>query len=142
MLTSRPARIWFLALAISLAVLPAADHFAESFLVPEPTSPLYYQFVLVAGDELEIDRDGSIVGNLHANDEIEIDRDTVVDGNVSATDEIENDGTITGEVLEGAAALTLPGVDPDFFLDRADRVFDDDVVFEDAVIDDVVYVDG
>ncbi len=75
-------------------------------VLSDPESDTYDLFAAVAGDDVKIDKNSEVIGNLHAGDRADLKRDTLVDGDVSAVDEIRNQGTITGTATEGAEADT------------------------------------
>ncbi len=115
----------------------------KPFVLLEPASDAYRLFVGLAGDEIKIDKDSVVTGNIHSNDKIDLKKDALVDGDASAVGEIQGDGEITGSSDEDAAPQVLPYLPHVSSLQGlADRVFEDDVTFTDATIDDVVFVFG
>ncbi len=115
----------------------------KPFVLLEPASDVYRLFVGLAGDEIKIDKDSVVTGNIHSNDKIDVKKDALVDGNASAVGEIQGDGEITGSVEDNAAPQVLPYWPSMSSLQGlADRVFEDDVTFSDEIIDDVVFVFG
>ena len=128
-----------LSLTVSLAGAPAASQVTLS----DQRSEVYYEFAVVAGEEVKVERDAVVTGNLHANEEIDLKKGSLIEGDVSAVDEVENKGTVAGTVTEGADPLVLPVILSESELRAlADRIFEDDTTLTDAVIDDVVFVAG
>ncbi len=129
---------------MALALLCAsAEPTASELVFSDQTSEVYYRFAGVAGEEIKVQKDGEVTGNLHSNDKIDLKKDSFVNGDVSAVGEIKNKGEVTGSITEGADPLALPLLlDAASLRALADRVFEVDVTFTDEVIDDVVFVDG
>lgn len=100
------------------------------------------EHTLVAEKDVKIEDDARVMGSVHANEKVEVKKDATVLGDVTAGDEIKNDGTILGSEMEGAADVSLPNFDADDLRGMATRTFDDDYVFGDEVVDDIVFVDG
>lgn len=131
-----------LAILVALTLFPTLAA-ADPFVLVDPGSTVYNRFAVIANDEIKVDKDTTIVGDVHGNDEIELKSGSRVEGDVSAVDEIDADGTVTGQITENAPLVALPSLPPEAELRAlADRVFEDDTDFEDAVIDDIVFVDG
>ncbi|MEE8523404.1 MAG: hypothetical protein V3T72_05695, partial [Thermoanaerobaculia bacterium] len=129
------------ALAIALA-LPAPAAFCE-FLLSDPESEVYYSYLTVAGENLDVDGGASLVGKLHSNGDLRLKAGSTVDGDVSAVGEIDDRGSGSGVRIEGAAALALPEIpEAETLRALADRVFETAVTFTDEIIDDVVFVEG
>src|SRR5580692_11793988 len=135
----RPAAtgICLLLLLLTAATAPAALY------VPEPASPLYETVALAAGTGITVAEDATITGNLVCNDDIDLDEGSRVTGDVTAAGRVHQRGTVSGHVVERAPRIALPAF-PSAAQARAlaNRVFDGDKTFTDAVIDDVVYVAG
>ncbi len=115
----------------------------KPFILLDPTSDVYRLFVGLAGDEIKIDKDSVVTGDIHSNDKIDVKKDALVDGNASAVGEIKGDGEITGSSNDNAAPQVLPYWPSVSSLQGlADRVFEDDITFSDEIVDDVVFVFG
>ena len=124
---------------VALFVVPAA----ADFVLSDPESEVYYRLAITAGEQIQVEKDSEIAGHLHSNDRIDLKQDTLVTGDISAVGEIDAQGTVTGAIAEGAPPVTLPALlDAADLRALADRVFETDTDFTDAVIDDVVFVDG
>ena len=134
---------WFLWLmAVLLAVVTASNLWAD-FSLSGQESEVYYRYAVAAGEEIKVEKDSQIIGNLHSNGAVELKKDSTITGDVSAVDDVESEGTISGTVTEGAGVVGLPMLlDQSGVLSIAERIFNEDTTFTDEVIDDVVYVDG
>ncbi len=129
------------ALALCLLLLAAAPAGSE-LLLSDQESEVYYQLA-IAAEWIQVEKDTEIVGDLHANDRVDLKKDTLVTGDVSAVGEVDSQGTVTGAITEGAEPVPLPALLPAAALRTlADRVFEQDTAFTDAVVDDRVFVDG
>jgi hypothetical protein len=133
-----PASVRCLLLVLFLAAAASA-----ALYVPEPGSRLYETVALAAGGGIGVAEDASVTGDLVCNDDIELKEHSRVTGDVTAAGRVHNRGTVSGRVVERAAPVSLP-VLPTVAQARAvaNRVFDDDKTFTDAIIDDVVFVAG
>ncbi len=133
-------RPWTVALALFLTFVVGAN---AELILSDQESEVYYNFAVVAGEEIQVEKDVEIAGDLHSNGLIDLKKDSSVVGDVSAVGEIDNQGTVDGTVSEGADPLGLPALlDETALRALADRVFEENVTFEDEVIDDVVFVAG
>jgi hypothetical protein len=143
LLPARPAVHGPASACCLLLVLLLAAAASATLYVPEPGSRLYETVALAAGGGIGVAEDASVSGNLVCNDDIELKEHSSVTGDVSAAGRVHNRGTVSGRVVERAAPVTLP-VLPTVAQARAvaNRVFDDDRTFTDAIIDDVVFVAG
>lgn len=128
---------------MSLAFLPAAASGATAFVVPNPTSSLYRSFVGVGGANLQVQQNCSLTGNLQSNGPFTMAQGDKVTGNVSAVGPVSNLGTVTGTVTSGAPAKALPVLPTQAQSQAlANRVFTTNTTFNNAKIDDVVFVEG
>ena len=115
----------------------------SSFLLSDQQSEVYYTIGISAGDKIKVDKDTQIIGNLYSNKDVDLKKDTSVTGDVSAVKRAHVRGTVSGAVTENAAPLPLPSLlDEDSLRALADRIFDEKTTFTDAVIDDIIFVDG
>ncbi len=129
--------------ALSLVVLGGAVPARAEFVLAEPQSPVYYQYTVVAGERLQLEMNSAIEGNAHTNDRADLDKGSRVSGDLSAVGKVQNKGTVEGELVEGADPVALPTIPDEATLrGLADRILEEDVTFEDAVIDDIVFVAG
>jgi hypothetical protein len=126
-----------------LVLLVAAAGARAALFVPEPTSRLYETVAVAAGGGISVAEDATVSGNLVCNDDVDLQERSRVTGDVAAAGRVHNHGTVGGRVVERAPPVTLP-VLPTVAQARAvaNRVFNDDKTFTDAVIDDVVFVAG
>ncbi|HXM71437.1 MAG TPA: hypothetical protein VN970_09900, partial [Thermoanaerobaculia bacterium] len=128
---------------LALVSLPAAASGATAFVMPDPTSSLYRSFVAVGGASLIVQQSCSLTGNLQSNGSLALALGDHVTGNVSAVGLIVNLGTVSGTVTSGAPAKTLPALPTQAqALALANRVFTTNTTFNNAEIDDVVFVEG
>ncbi len=126
----------------SLVFLPAASD-ATLFVMPDPTSSLYRSFVAVGGANLQVQQSCTLTGNLQSNGPLSLGQGDKVTGNVSAVGQVSNQGTVTGTVVSGAPAKTLPVLPSQAQAQAlANRVFTTNTTFNNAEIDDVVFVEG
>ncbi|NJL28543.1 MAG: hypothetical protein HC897_11970 [Thermoanaerobaculia bacterium] len=140
--TSMARTTWLAVLGMAFS-LGAAHPAGAEFLLSDPGSEVYHRYVVVAGSTISVEMESDLVGNLHCNGTIAIKRDAHVAGDVSAVGTIVDLGTVTGTLTPGAPPVPLPALlDETAMRSLADRVFEHDVVLTDAVIDDVVFVDG
>ena len=77
--------------------LLAASPVEADFLLSDQESEVYYRFAVVVGEEIKVDKDCDIVGNLHSNSEIKLKSGSSVTGDVSAVDDVDADGTVSGK---------------------------------------------
>jgi hypothetical protein len=130
-------------LGAALVLSAAAGAAHADFRLTNPAAHVYYNHALLAGSEMTLGKGSQVAGNVHSNGTVEIRRGATVTGNVSAVRRIDNEGTVTGTVVSPAPALTLPALASADDLRRlANRVFDRDTRFTNAVVDDVVFVHG
>jgi Glucodextranase, domain B/Bacterial Ig-like domain len=128
---------------LALMSLPAAASGATAFVVPGPTSSLYRSFVAVGGASLIAQQNCSLTGNLQSNGSLALGLGDHVTGNVSAVGLVVNLGTVSGTVTSGAPARALPALPTQAqALALANRVFTTNTTFNNAEIDDVVFVEG
>jgi hypothetical protein len=136
-------RIFHLCLLSLVALATAASGGAPALVMPDPTSPLYRSFIVVAGDRLQVEKNCQLTGNVHSNLEVDLDTGDLVTGNVSAVGRVDNRGTVTGAVTSGAPARTLPQLPTEAQARAlATRVFEKDTTFKNAEVDDIVFVAG
>ena len=130
----------FAILALLLGVSNVAD---AEFVLADQESDVYQRFVLVAGGDIKVAKDGEAVGNLHSNAKVDLKKGALVDGDVSAVDKIKNKGTVTGTVTNNADPVVLPELlTEEEMRALADRVFEGNTEFTDEIIDDIVFVAG
>ncbi len=121
-----------------MAVAASAD-----FRLTDPSSDLYYRYGLLGGAKLKIGDHSSVAGNVHSNGTFEMSVSSTLTGNVSAVGKLTNRGTITGTATANAPALSLPVLSSNADLKKmANRVLPGGQLFTNAVINDVVFVDG
>jgi hypothetical protein len=131
---------WCLLLSAALAA-PFAPARAE-FLLSDQSSEIYYNYGLVAGQQITVQGGSQVTGNVHANGTLHLARESRVTGNVSAG-RILLQGTVSGTVKPGAPALPLPRLFAKEELRAlADRVLTGDQQLTNPVINDVLFVDG
>ncbi|MGD2114268.1 MAG: Ig-like domain-containing protein, partial [Acidobacteriota bacterium] len=115
----------------------------SAFVLSDQESEVYYRYAVVAGERIKISEEVEVTGNLHSNGTVDLKDASHVTGDVSAVDRVKGKGTVDGEVTPFADPVELPELlDADALRELADRVFEEDVTFEDEVIEDVVFVDG
>jgi hypothetical protein len=125
-------------LLLGIAATASAD-----FRLTDPTSSVYYDHALLAGTKLKLGERATATGNVHSNGTLEIGEHASIAGNASSVGKLTNHGTITGTTSSPAPALTLPVLASKDDLRRlANRVLTGNQTFTNAVIDDVVFVDG
>lgn len=128
---------------LSLVSLPAQASAASAFVMPDPTSSVYRSFVAVGGANLQVQQSCSLTGNLQSNGPLSLGQGDKVTGNVSAVGQVSNQGTVSGTVTSGAPAKTLPVLPTQAQAQAlANRVFTTNTTFNNANIDDVVFVEG
>jgi hypothetical protein len=127
----------------ALLLLAAGVARAGRFLLPDPTSPVYATYAVVAGRDVQIIRDSTVNGRVHANRMLKVTKGGTVAGNASASVKLLITGTVTGTQTQGAPPITLP-VLPTATAARAlaDRVLEASTILTDAVVDDVLFVAG
>lgn len=131
--------LWVLISLVLLASAAAAD----SFVLADPASPVYYRFAFGAGESIQVDRGSLVLGSIHGNDTIGLGFFSLIHGDVSAVGEIEAGGFVTGTVSEGVAPVPLPALPPAEELRAlADQVLPGGTVLQSAVVDDIVFVEG
>ncbi len=136
-------RKWvFVGTALGLLLILAPPARAE-LLLSDQSSEVYYRLAVSAGDDIQVEKDNEVTGNVHSNADIHLKQNSLVVGAVSAVGEIFNQGTVDGTTTEGADALTLPALlDAADLQALADQVLSGDTIFTDALIDEVIFVDG
>jgi len=112
------------------------------FLLTDPGSVLYYRAAVVAGSEVRLHHGSEIAGDVLSNGDVDLHHDARVLGDATAAGTVGGHGTVTGVTTSGAAPAPLPSLDVPALLALADRTFTGRTTFSDAVIDDVVFVDG
>jgi len=130
--------------AVCAAVLLLAATAASADLrLTDPGSLLYYNYGLVAGTKLQIAERVTVAGSVHSNGPLDLGEHSAVTGNLSAVGKLTNQGSVSGTVTAPAPALTLPVLASTADLKLlANRVLSGNQTFTNAVINDVVYVDG
>lgn len=132
---------------VALAVLAGAAGLARAAVsdvrLTDQSSPVYYRYALVAGEKILVTGPAEITGNLHSNDDVDLMNGSAVTGNVSAAGTLTLHGTVTGATEEGADAVTLPALaSAEELSGIAGRVEDGNVQLTDAVIDEILFVNG
>ena len=102
-------------LLVALALLSGPAR--TELLLTDPQSEVYYSLAVAAGEEIQVEKDARVTGDLHSNDKIDLKKDSVVHGNVSAVDEVKAKGTVDGTITEGAAPVPLPEILPEALVD-------------------------
>ena len=142
-LRSRSLRRGARTAGLALLLMAGATAAFSSLVLTSPSSKLYYTYGLLAGGRIQIASGSRAVGNVHANGAIHLLQGSTVEGNVSAAGKINNQGTVTGQVREQSAPLTLPALLSNAELQAlADRVLTGDQLLTNAVVDDVLFVQG
>jgi hypothetical protein len=119
-----------------------AGAISAGIYAPDPGSPVYETTALTAGQAITVTR-SQVTGNLQSNGNVDLDARSRITGNVAAVGHVHGRQEVTGSVEEGAPPVTLPALPTaDQARALANRVFDGDTTFTDAVIDDVVFVAG
>ncbi|MGH2670719.1 MAG: hypothetical protein ACRDH5_16685, partial [bacterium] len=131
------------AASVPTLLLAATALCLADFRLTDPSSRIYYQYAMVAGERLQVQGSTEIAGNLHANGDVHLLQGSAVTGDVSAAGTVTRQGTVTGTVREGTAPLTRPVLaSAEELRQTADRVLAGDTELVDAVLDDVLFVDG
>ncbi len=129
---------WAAGLLAALAAAAAAD-----FLLPDPSSRVWYRYALVAGEKLRVVGATAITGNLHSNGTVDLQSGSAVTGDVTAVGSLTLHGTVDGDTQSGAPAVTLPALPSAAELRAlADRVIEGDTELVNEVVDDVLFVAG
>ena len=149
-----------MAAAAAVAWALAGPAAAARLYVPDPGSLVYETTALAAGHRIEISEGhlgdisparrarlppaGAIViGNLACNQAIDLRAGSRITGDVLAGARVRRRGRVSGRVVEGTPRIALPALPTAAQAQAlADRSFDHDMTFTDAVIDDVVFVAG
>jgi hypothetical protein len=133
----RPPAACCFVVALLAAGAPCAALYA-----PDPGSQVYETTALAAGHAITVSR-SQVTGSLQSNGNVDLDSHSRITGNVAATGHVKGREEVSGSVREGVPPITLPAL-PTAAVARAlaNRVFDRDTTFTDAVIDDVVFVAG
>jgi hypothetical protein len=130
--------VWAAGLLAAIAAAAGAD-----FLLPDPSSGVWYRYALVAGEKLQVVGATEITGNLHSNGTADLQAGSVVTGDVTAVGSLTLHGTVNGATRSGAPAVTLPALPSAAELRAlADRVIEGNTELVDAVVDDVLFVAG
>lgn len=138
-----PVVQWTFRSLTAVLVLAAATPAGSELRLSDPTSEVYYELALLAGEEIQIEGGVSIAGDVASNGDLDLKKDAVIEGDVTVVGQAKVQGTITGTLAEGAAPRSLPELASEADLRAwADRVLDGDQTFEDERVDDVVFVDG
>lgn len=113
------------------------------FRLSNPESPVYYRYALIAGERIQIVEGTQVAGDVHSNGDVSTASGVLIDGNASAVGTITGPGTVTGTESEGTAPVALPRLATAAELQAmADRTLQGNQTFTDAVVDDVVFIDG
>lgn len=132
-----------LGLLTLLALCGATFGDNRPLILLQPTSEAYYTWAIVAGGNLDVDKDTTIEGSLRGNADIDLQDGVSVSGDAVAVGDVDGAAAVAGIVTEGVAALPLPTFPPAAELEAlADRVLDGDQAFESLRVDDVLLVRG
>jgi hypothetical protein len=114
-----------------------------SFRLLAPESPVYYRYAVIAGERIQIVEGTQVSGDVHANGDLSTASGARIDGDASAVGRITGPGTVTGTTREGVPAVPLPRLATASELQAmADRTLQGNQTFSDAVVNDVVFVNG
>jgi glucodextranase-like protein/Big-like domain-containing protein len=139
-LTGPVARRSFLVLVLAAGWVKGA---VAELLLTSPSSEIYYTHGLLAGGRIQVAGGSEVTGNVHANGDIHLQNGSMVTGDVTAAGKLILQGTVTGAAEEGVAKRSLPVLESKTDLKaRADRVLNGPVTLTDAVVDDVLFVNG
>jgi hypothetical protein len=129
--------------AALVALVAGATAGSADFRLTDPTSALYYSYGLLAGTKLEVGERGAVTGNAHSNGTLTVRENGRVTGDASAVGKLTNRGTITGKNVSPAKTLVLPVLASlNDLRGLANRVLPGNQRFSNAVINDVVFVEG
>lgn len=131
------------AVAIVLLAWIAAPAVGE-VVVPEPTAEVYYRLGVVSGGDLSVGGGAVVDGSLHGNGSVRLGGGSRIGGDISAVDRVQGEtrASVSGAVVESAAAVPIPSFDAAALRARADRVVDGDLVLKNEAVDEVVFVAG
>ncbi len=126
-----------------MCLLAGATAAFSDFVLTSPSSRLYYTHGVLAGGRVQIAGGTRVVGDLHANGAVHLQNGSTVEGDVSAAGKVTNQGTVTGSVRELVSTLALPALQSDAELRAlADRVLTGNQTLNNAIVDDVLFVQG
>ncbi|HEX3130766.1 MAG TPA: Ig-like domain-containing protein [Thermoanaerobaculia bacterium] len=128
---------------LAFLFLLSAPLLGTGFRLSSPESAVYYRYAVIAGERIQIVEGTRIAGNLQSNGDASTASGVVIDGNASAVGKITGPGTVTGTKKEGAPSVSLPRLATAAELQAmADRKFQGDQIFNNAVVNDVIFING
>ncbi|HEX3130764.1 MAG TPA: PKD domain-containing protein [Thermoanaerobaculia bacterium] len=128
---------------LAFLVLLGAPLLGGRFRLSNPESPVYYRYAVIAGERIQLVEGTRVAGNLHSNGDVSTASGVLIDGDASTVGKITGPGTVTGTKREGAPSVSLPRLATAAELQAmADRKLQGDQTFNNAVVDDVIFVNG
>jgi hypothetical protein len=128
---------------LTVLLLGGAAAASADLRLTDPASEVYYNYGLVAGAALSVGERGTVTGNVDSNGTLVLGEHSTVTGNASSVGKLTNKGRVTGTVDPHAPVLALPVLASRDDLRRlATRVLAGNQRFTNAVINDILFVDG
>ena len=114
-------------------------------LIVDPQAEAWNRYVVLGERDISIAKAVQLDGHAHAGGNLDLAKDVVITGDASAGGRVQGQGVdgVVGAVVNFADPVILPVLPSDAELrSMADRVLTGNQVWDDVVIDDVLFVDG